>query len=397
MDFDSKFSRRELVKWGLISTAATTLAPSALAQNLGPGNRLIARVERLSSWARKLGVLTSGIVISAAAYAHHSSDPHFDHDNPMTIEGTVTDMQFVNPHGYIYFDVTTDSGEVVPWRCELSAATSLSRRGWSDQTMLPGQHIVVNGSPARREDNVCFLSSFRLDGGPELSRGERLDAVGTTSIAALSSEAPRPERLDNGQPNLTGPWVSLSFGMGGRGFREPYEPTRAGLAARVGYEMAFDDPILRCHIVNVINGWNHDRHVNDIYQSGSQVTLQYGFMDFVRTIHLGMTRHPVDIVPSTGGHSIGRWEDGVLVVDTIGFEQGVLGHRDGTSHSDKMHLVEKFWIDTDENVLIRDYTMEDQSFLAQIVNGQDVMALSAAPYEPYGCVELSGENNIRPE
>ena len=162
MDFDSKFSRRELVKWGLISTAATTLAPSALAQNLGPGNRLIARVERLSSWARKLGVLTSGIVISAAAYAHHSSDPHFDHDNPMTIEGTVTDMQFVNPHGYIYFDVTTDSGEVVPWRCELSAATSLSRRGWSDQTMLPGQHIVVNGSPARREDNVCFLSSFVL-------------------------------------------------------------------------------------------------------------------------------------------------------------------------------------------------------------------------------------------
>jgi hypothetical protein len=360
---------------------------------------LITRVKSITAWAPPLAVLASSVVFSAVAYAHHSSDPHFDHDNPMTVEGIVTDLQFVNPHGYIYFDVTTDSGEVVPWRCELSAATSLSRRGWSAESILPGQYIVVTGSPARREDNVCFLSSFQLDGGPELSRGARLDSATVMESVAevVAPNVARPQRLDNGQPNLSGPWVSLSFGMGARGFRDPYEPTEAGLAARVGYEMAFDDPILRCHIVNVINGWNHDRHVNDIYQSGAQVTLQYGFMDFVRTVHLGMTQHPADTVPSTGGHSIGHWEDGVLVVDTIGFEQGVLGHRDGTSHSDQMHLVERFSIDTDENVLIRDYTMEDPLFLAKVVNGQDVMALSGAPYEPYGCVELSGENNIRPE
>lgn len=120
-------------------------------------------------------------------------------------------------------------------------------------------------------------------------------------------------------------------------------------------------------------------------------------MDFVRTVHLGMTEHPADIEPSTGGHSIGWWDADALVVDTIGFEQGVLAHRDGTSHSDRMHLVERFRIDADENVLIRDYTMEDPLFLATVVNGQDVMALSDAPYEPYGCVELSGDNNVRQE
>ncbi len=69
--------------------------------------------------------------------------------------------------------------------------------------------------------------------------------------------------------------------------------------------------------------------------------------------------------------------------------------RGGTSHSDRMHLVERFRVDTDENVLIRDYTMEDPPFLATVVNGEDAMALSDAPYEPYGCVELSGDNNIR--
>jgi hypothetical protein len=335
--------------------------------------------------------------MSAAADSHHSSEPHFDHDNPITVEGVVTELRFVNPHGYVYFDVTSADGEVVSWRCELSAATSLSRRGWTRDTIKPGQHIVVHGTPARREDNVCFLSSFELDGGPTTARGERLNEP-SAQVAALDTDNDnRPITLPNGQPNLTGPWVTLSFGMGGRGSRDAYEPTPAGPQARVGYEMAFDDPILRCHIVNVINGWNHDRHVNDIYQTDDEITLQYGFMDFVRTVHLNMATHPADITPSTGGHSIGRWEDQVLVVDTIGFEQGILAHRDGTSHSDQMHLVERFWIEQDETVLVRDYTMEDQLFLSTTVHGQDFMALSDAPYEPYGCVELSGDNNIRPE
>jgi len=345
-----------------------------------------------SGWA-----ILAGLVVSANVYAHHSSDPHFDHDNPITIAGVVTELQFVNPHGYVFFDVTTAAGEVMPWRCELSAATSLSRRGWTSETFLPGQHIVIHGSPARREEHVCFLSSFELDGGPETSRGARFDVNANELTAATPDEGLRPATLANGQPNLTGPWVTLSFGMGSRGFRDNYEPTPAGLDARIGYEMAFDDPILRCHIVNVINGWNHDRHVNDIYQTREEITLQYGFMDFVRTVHLGMGDHPAVVIPSTGGHSIGWWEDDVLVVDTVGFEQGVLGHRDGTAHSDQMHLVERFSIDAEEGVLIRDYTLEDPLFLTTVVTGQDLMAISDAPYESYGCVELSGENNIRPE
>ena len=65
--------------------------------------------------------------------------------------------------------------------------------------------------------------------------------------------------------------------------------------------------------------------------------------------------------------------------------------------SNQMHLVERFSIDPEEGILIRDYTLEDPLFLTTVVTGQDLMAMSDAPYEPYGCVELSGENNIRPE
>lgn len=310
----------------------------------------------------------------------------------------MTELRFVNPHAYVYFDVTGDDGSTQEWRCELSAATSLGRRGWTKDTFQPGQYIEVTGSPARREEHVCYLSNFRLNGGPEYARNAEFEDGTVTTGYLDTSGLTRAAFLDNGQRNFAGPWVTLSFGRGSsRGFRDPYTPTAAGLAAREGYDMAFDDPILRCHVYNVINGWNHDRHVNEIYQSDDKITMQYGFMDFVRTIHLDMDAHPTSITPSTGGHSIGWWEDDTLVVDTIGFEQGVLAHRDGTAHSDQMHLIERFHIDADEYVLIRDYTIEDQKFLENVVRGQDFMALSAVPYEPYGCVELSGENNIRKE
>jgi hypothetical protein len=158
----------------------------------------------------------------------------------------------------------------------------------------------------------------------------------------------------------------------------------------------FDDPILRCPVVNIFNGWNHDQHVNDIIQTDATITLQYGFMDFVRTIHLGIDDHPDNIQPSTGGHSIGRWDGDTLVVDTIGFEEGYLSRGSGMKHSDQMHTVERFHFDAERNYLVRDYTVTDPLYLVGESSGQDLMALSDAPYSPYNCLELSGDNNIRP-
>ncbi len=54
--------------------------------------------------------------IAAGAYAHHSAAPHFDMDNPITVEGVITGLRLVNPHAYVYFDVTDDTGEVANWR-----------------------------------------------------------------------------------------------------------------------------------------------------------------------------------------------------------------------------------------------------------------------------------------
>ena len=345
--------------------------------------------------ARAFAILFS-LAASSSVLAHHSSAPHFDRDSEVIVAGVVTELKFVNPHAYLYFDEEKD-GERVGWRCELSSATRLARTGWSADMFSVGQKITVNGAPARREDNVCFLNSVTLDDGTVITRR---DGVTQTRQAATNAEpsqkAERPAYLENGQPNFQGPWVSRSFGRNSERIRANFTATEAGVAAVGGYEMEFDDPILRCHIVNIFNGWNHDQHVNDIIQTDDTITLQYGFMDFVRTIYVGMEKHPDDIEPNTGGHSIGRWDGDTLVVDTIGFEEGVLSHRDGMKHSDQMHSVERFHYDNEREYLVRDYTVTDPLYLVGETSGQDLMALSDVPYSPYNCLELSGDNNIRP-
>ena len=86
-------------------------------------------------------VLTSCIAILSVAViaplsAHHSSAPHFDRDTTIELDAYVTDLQFINLHAYVYFDVEGKDGQAVPWRCELSAVTALQRRGWTEDTPL---------------------------------------------------------------------------------------------------------------------------------------------------------------------------------------------------------------------------------------------------------------------
>jgi hypothetical protein len=343
-----------------------------------------------------IGCASFCLVFSGSLNAHHSSAPHFDRDTEIVVEGTVTELKFVNPHAYLYFDVEKD-GELVNWRCELSAATQLRRFGWSADMFTAGQRITVNGAPARREDNVCFLNSLTLDDGTVITRrGNLTEATQAARNAESSPSTDRAVYLDNGQPNLQGPWISRSVRRNSERIRPSFTATEAGKKAAEGYEMEFDDPILRCHVVNIFDGWNHDQHVNKIIQTDDTVTLQYGFMDFVRTIHLDLDEHPDDIEPSTGGHSIGHWDGDTLVVDTVGFEEGVLSHQSGLKHSDRMHVVERFHFDPERQYLVRDYTVTDSLYLVGESNGQDLMALSDTPYTPYNCVELSGDNNIRP-
>ena len=342
--------------------------------------------------------------------AHHSSAPHFDRDTEIVLEAVVTEFRFVNPHSYVYFDVVNDAGETVAWRCELSAANLARRNGWTPETLSPGDRITINGAPARREENVCFLNSFTTEQGLEIRRSADLVELGIGGadefvvFAALAED--RPRNLANGDPNISGDWVRFRPMTGGGAVPPiefgdeglPNRPTsnEAGQRAAESWDYRFDNPALFCRNANIIHGWQHDAHANRIVQGDETITLYYGYNDLVRTIHLGLAEHPQDLTPSTEGHSIGHWEGDTLVVDTVGFSSNAMIPIQEILHSDQMHIVERFRIDYESERLIRSYVVEDPWFTSAYAS-QDLMAPSAKPLEPYNCVELAGENNIRPE
>jgi len=361
---------------------------------------------RAGSFAFAAALLFS--VVPPAA-AHHSGAPHYDLEKKITVKGTVTKFEFVNPHSYVFFDVTGADGKKTPWRCELAARVSLARNGWTQETFAPGTTITVKGSPARREDNVCVMSSWVREDGKEFSARDTVTPEAPRGPQFLTDAGNRPARLPNGQPNIAGNWLSVGGPGGALGFgRTVAAPgvavrggvnypqlTPAGEAIVAKYDPRYDDPTLRCAISNIFLAWPYDQHVNMITQTDKEIVLTYGFMDFVRTIRLN-SQHPKTIKPSLGGDSIGRWDGDTLVVDTVGFTSGTLAHLVGTPFSDKMHAEERFVFDPRALTLTRSYTAQDPVYWKTEFTGSDVLRLSAEPHVAYGCKELSGKNNVRP-
>lgn len=328
--------------------------------------------------------------------AHHGSTPHFDPDDTVTIQGVVTDLRFVNPYAFVYFEAVDVNGERAEWRCELSGATALRRGGWTPETLVPGQRIEIAGARARREDNACLMDSIRLADGTVISNQE-LRQFGVRPVADPADVTARPPYLENSQPNLSGAWISREGGgSGGILTNGPPAPTAAGLAAAENFDVRYDNPVIRCESNNIVTDWYRQSHVNDIEQFEDRIVIRYGYLEMVRTIFLNAD-HPQNIVPSIAGHSIGWWEDDVLVVDTIGLTERVLIPLASIMTSDQAHVVERFQYDEENRTLYRDYTVEDPLYLQKPYSGRNVSDIASEPYQPFNCVDLSGENNRRPD
>ncbi|MCZ0951268.1 MAG: DUF6152 family protein [Rhodospirillaceae bacterium] len=86
--------------------------------------------------------------------AHHSFAAEFDIEKPVELRGTLTRMEWVNPHGWLYIDVTNPDGTVTNWAIEAGGATQLLRRGLRRTDFPVGTEVIVNGYLARSGEPV---------------------------------------------------------------------------------------------------------------------------------------------------------------------------------------------------------------------------------------------------
>jgi hypothetical protein len=129
----------------------------------------------LRRWIVVGSVAVIGLVALASvpAIAHHSAAPFYDATKRVSAQGTVTRFLFKNPHSFLYFDATDDKGQKAEWQIELGPAASLTRTGWTPETLKPGTTIKAEGQPSRAEGShgMCCAKITRPDGSPIVAGG----------------------------------------------------------------------------------------------------------------------------------------------------------------------------------------------------------------------------------
>jgi hypothetical protein len=123
--------------------------------------------------------LLAGVALlaPAGALAHHSFAAEYDTKKPVSLKGTVTKVEWTNPHARFYLDVKDESGTVTNWNFELASPNVLTRNGWNRHTLNVGDTVTVEGAQAKDGSQMANARSVVLADGKKVFAGAAGDAV----------------------------------------------------------------------------------------------------------------------------------------------------------------------------------------------------------------------------
>src|SRR5437763_16475054 len=125
---------------------------------------------------RTLGFIAFAMVVAAAVaaplLAHHSFAAEYDSKQAVTLKGTVTKVEWMNPHVYFYIDVEDESGKISNWALEMGPPNGLQRAGWNRNTMKIGDEVVVEGALAKDGSRTANARSVTM-----ATTGQKLGAA----------------------------------------------------------------------------------------------------------------------------------------------------------------------------------------------------------------------------
>jgi DNA/RNA endonuclease YhcR with UshA esterase domain len=107
--------------------------------------------------------------------AHHSFAAEYDQNKTLTVKGTVTKVEWLNPHIWFYVDVKDDKGNVSKWQCEGGAPNSLTRNGWTKNSLKQGDSVTVDGYLAKDGKNTLNARTIMLADGKKVFAGSSVD------------------------------------------------------------------------------------------------------------------------------------------------------------------------------------------------------------------------------
>jgi hypothetical protein len=323
--------------------------------------------------------------------AHHSNSA-YQVDRIITLEGTVKEWRWMNPHTWLLMTVEGADGRTVEWAVEGRPPGILGRAGWSSTILKPGERVTVHASPAKNGDPEGIIARVTKADGTVL--GNQPNFNRESAAEAARPAAPSPVPAAGSRPNFAGVYYPAQ--QGGQApppARRPGEPlpppTRSSPTSDGSQGRGPDAPKLTPAYLakwevlaksRISGSYEYDNVANclppgvpammsaaygmEIMQDEQKITIFGEHQDAYRRIFLDGRKPTPEILadPTYAGYSTGRWEGDTLVVDTVALT--TKSYIDGSSpHSDKMTVRERIrWVD---GVLENQITVTDPEALTE--------------------------------
>jgi hypothetical protein len=300
--------------------------------------------------------------------AHHSNSA-YQVDQIITLEGTVKEWRWMNPHTWLYLTVVGEDGKTKEWAVEGRPPGILGRAGWSSTILVPGERVTVHASPAKNGDPEGIIARVTKADGTVLGNAPNYNREAATGSRPA---APSPAAAAGNRPSFAGVYYPAQ--QGGQApppARRPGEPlpppTRSSPTSDGSQGRSPDAPKLTPEYLakwNVIaasrtsGSYEYDNIHNclppgmpammsmgygmEIMQDEQKITFFSEHQDALRRVYLDGRKPSPEVLadPTYAGYSTGHWEGDTLVVDTVALSDK--SFIDGSSpHSDKMTVHER--------------------------------------------------------
>ena len=309
-------------------------------------------------------------LLAAPSFAHHGVAPHYDDSKQVTIEGVVTEFQFINPHSFVYLRVAGTGGPDAIWHCELASRSVLARNGLTAEMFAPGTRVTITGSQARQNPTGCAVREAQFADGSALRSSTLFGATpAATGVPASQSDS------------IEGVWAMKTFAVS----YYTGELTEEGERRRAAFDPVKDDPAIYCDPASPVRFWVNVNEPFEIRREANAVVVDHQFMDSRRVIHLDRTGPPAGTPRSTMGYSTGRFDGNALVVTTTHFAAGVLEPRRAVVHTADFTLTERLEVSAAAQELEIEWTIDDPAIFKELHTQKEIFVRTERWREPYDC------------
>jgi hypothetical protein len=283
-----------------------------------------------------------------------------------------------NPHSYFTVESADENGQPVEWTVQLGSAISISRRGWSRDTLSVNDRVVVGVYAARDGRPYGLLASLENEGVTiPYVRLPNPVTVSTTTIAGkwIVDRSSLADDYPGGLDQLMNRDLTL---------------TEKGRVAKDAFsQFSEENPELSCVSKPTPGGIVY----TDIYpieiefiDAGELIMIRSQYFDQERTVYMDGRTHPGAEERSHEGHSIGWWEGDILVVDTANFADNRSPYQNGIPSGSQKHVVERYRLRPNGTHMTVEFMLEDPEYLVgSMTHTRDLVYSPHLEMTPFNC------------